>query len=1342
MENAQPKNKQEKQAAGFPLSSLQQGYLFGTQSAFDLHVATHTYYEFRLDSIDESRFQQALNILIQRHDALRAVINDDGNISVLTDIPPYTVTIDDLRALDSGQTQDRLAKTRHHFERANLDFHRWPCFEFRITRMSDCDHMHANFTPMFTDGVSVSRLLHELSLLYSGAALTPATSAFRYADYAWYREQQRQSTAFEKARAYWWQRLDSLPGGPELPVLEGRLHATRSRLVRRRVYIEEPHWQALKDNIAHFALKPTAVLLTLYAATIAHWSKTSHFCLTMLVQNRDRNFPDTEQAVASFASTVLVEVDFSQSRNFIGQVQQVQRQLFMDLMHAKICGLEILQERNREQHSMARAGSPVAFVSNLEARPDSRWENDLFHRNGRNLVHSSLETPQVYLDHQIAETQDNQLAINWDAMDEILPGGLADEMLATYHDLILTFARSQAQWQQPLRLDLPDRQQQLIDASNQTRVEFPKPLLHELFLEQQNHYADCPAVQAHDRTLTYRELAAYSQYVRERLEDSVAPNDLVAVFMHKGWQQIPAALGTTWSGAAYVPIDPGLPGNRIEYLFDTCNIRHVLTQNDYTQRPELQNLNIITLPDSLEETTLLSTDSNTARQDMADLAYVIFTSGSTGLPKGVMLNHEGPVNTILDINQKFAITESDRIFAISALSFDLSVYDLFGTLAAGGCIVIPDVTHLRDPSHWLDVLEEHQVTVWNSAPALMQMLVEYTQQTQRTLPASLRVIMMSGDWIPTWLPEAIHAQRPDISIYSLGGATEASIWSIYYPIRQVDKNWRSIPYGKALANQTMHVFDKHMQPRPFGVPGDIYIGGVGLAMGYWKNKDITDAAFVTHPLSGDRFYRTGDLGRYMSDGNIEFLGREDSQIKLQGYRVELGEIESILLQHEQVHHAVVMMHGDDHANRRLIAYVATGQSDISNEDIVRFASAQLPPYMVPAYFVLLEQLPVTVNGKIDRKHLPLPEQMQSSTHTSRPPAGETEMALAGIWIDVLDLNDTVSATASFFDLGGQSFLSVRLMLQIQNHFGITLPLATLIEADTIEKLAQRIDEHNQCDKPQADTPLVLLQKGQQHHPVFLIHPVGGNVLCYRGLVTHLKKMQTDFYGLQSFTGLAEEHNRLNLTEMAERYVDAIKDIHNGPFNIGGWSMGGVVASEMARQLVAQNETVAHLFMFDSPAPLVHTLPSEQDCLHWFFRDLLADDTDWLTEYMNSHADFNLRALLEFVIQQNRVAPGTQVEQLENIYQTFIHNLTALTEYQPTTIQSVEKLLLLRAADTPISELQRHPAAQQPDWGWSRYLDESLESVTIKSTPGDHYTIFNGQNLIQLTSTFSEWYRSE
>jgi amino acid adenylation domain-containing protein len=454
---------------------------------------------------------------------------------------------------------------------------------------------------------------------------------------------------------------------------------------------------------------------------------------------------------------------------------------------------------------------------------------------------------------------------------------------------------------------------------NATDAPVPAGLLHDGFVEQARLHGDRLAVVSGERRLSYAELEGRSRALAVELRAAgAAPNRLVAVVMDKGWEQVVAVLGITRAGGAYLPIDASLPAERIAQLLAAGQVELAVVQPAVEER--------LSWPAGIERIRIGADEPATdAAAELPaagpeDLAYVIFTSGSTGVPKGVMIDHRGALNTVVDVNQRYAVGPEDRVLGLSALNFDLSVYDIFGLLAAGGALVLPDAAASRDPEAWAALVAAERVTIWNSVPALLEMMAHYAADRGAERLASLRVAMLSGDWIPVTLPDRIRALVPGLGVHSLGGATEASIWSITSPIGEVPPSWTSIPYGVPMLNQRFHVLDERMAPRPEWVPGQLFIGGIGVAKGYWQDAEKTGASFVTHPRTGERLYRTGDLGRYLPDGNIEFLGREDFQVKVQGHRIELGEIESVLEQHPAVRNGVAAAVGERNA-RRLVAYV-------------------------------------------------------------------------------------------------------------------------------------------------------------------------------------------------------------------------------------------------------------------------------------------------------------------------------------------------------------------------------------------------------------------------------------
>jgi len=594
------------------------------------------------------------------------------------------------------------------------------------------------------------------------------------------------------------------------------------------------------------------------------------------------------------------------------------------------------------------------------------------------------------------------------------------------------------------------RADELAELANWNSTDRPRPSvrLESLFLAEAALRPTATALISADRQLTYGELDQRSAALAATLIGAGShPDRLVAVVMKRGWEQVVAVLGILRAGAAYLPIDPQWPRSRIHHLLDRGECDLVVTQPAVDQAlPWPEGVTRFVIDQSPVE---IPQPDRPAPGRPDDLAYVIFTSGSTGEPKGVAIDHRAVVNTVLDINERFAIGADDRLLALSSLGFDLSVYDIFGALAAGATLVIPEASASQDPARWAAWVDRAEVTVWNSVPAMLELLTDHAERTSSSL-ASLRIALLSGDWIPVSLPDRFRAAVPDAVVVSLGGATEASIWSISHPIDEVDPTWDSIPYGRPLDNQRFHILGPGLQPVPAGVPGELCIGGAGLARGYWRDDVRTAASFTRHPISGERIYRTGDLGRYDANGEIRFLGRRDDQVKIHGFRVEPGEVEAHLLTHPAVTNAAVVVRGG--RERRLAAYVVAPENAPTVGELRDYLADRLPRYLIPAVFVVVPELPLTANSKIDRAALP--ELSSARPNMSAPftlPSSEIEELLVKAWCDALGL-DSVGVEDNFFELGGDSLTTMRLAAQLHRR-DIEVTIGAIFEHPTIRELA-------------------------------------------------------------------------------------------------------------------------------------------------------------------------------------------------------------------------------------------------------------------------------------------------
>lgn len=991
----------------FPLTDVQQAYWIGRDGAFELgNVATHGYTEIDFVDLELERFERAWQKLIERHDMLRVIVQSDGQQRILKQVPQYKIEVIDLRGKDSEIVASELAKIREQLSHEILPADQWPLFKIQAAQLdNNKTRIFISVDILIGDDQSEELLNQEFVQLCQDPNLKLPPIELSFRDYVLAEIELRNSKIYRDSLEYWQKRLPNLPPAPELPLQKNLAAVEYPHFVRRQAKLEATIWQRLKVKASQANITPSGLLLAAFAEILTIWTKSRHFTLNLTLFNRLPLHPQVDRIVGYFTSLTLLEINNSGQDSFINRAKRIQKQFWEDMDCRYVSGVRVLRELARAQNRLSDTLMPVVFTSTLLNNTSSDSSASLPESSEDTLeTYSISQTPQVYLDHQISESK-GALDFNWDAVEELFPAGLLDDMFAAYCDFLERLANEDEIWQATTRQLLPPAQVKQLAEINSTEATLDKgELLHSLFFDRVALQPNQAAIITSDRTITYQELCDRANQLGQQLRQLGAkPNQLVGVVMEKGWEQVVAVLAILAAGAAYVPIDPELPQERRWHLIEQGNVQWVLTQSWLNTSLEWSD-GLVRLCVDTQEISNTSTLLEPV-QKADDLAYVIYTSGSTGVPKGVAIAHQGAVNTILDINKRFEVGDRDRVLAISSLSFDLSVYDIFGTLAVGGTIVIPEASANHSPEHWVKLIAQHRVTVWNSVPALMQMLVDYAKDRTNVALNSLRLALLSGDWIPLTLPNVIRTLTEEIQIISLGGATEASIWSIAYPITSVDSSWKSIPYGKPLTNQRFYVFDEMLEPCPIWVEGTLYIGGIGLAKGYWQDEDKTNSSFIIHPVTGERLYYTGDRGRYLPDGNIEFLGREDLQVKIRGYRIELGEIEAALEQHPDLKTAIVTTVGEQSERKTLAAYIVPKSDRVPDRDeLQKFLSTKLPRYAIPSSFIKMDNLPLSSNGKVDRRMLPIPEIDESKLEISFvEPRDSTEKTLAEIWTELLKI---------------------------------------------------------------------------------------------------------------------------------------------------------------------------------------------------------------------------------------------------------------------------------------------------------------------------------------------------
>ncbi|MEJ7779638.1 MAG: amino acid adenylation domain-containing protein [Daejeonella sp.] len=893
------------------------------------------------------------------------------------------------------------------------------------------------------------------------------------------------------------------------------------------------------------------------------------------------------------------------------------------------------------------------------------------------------------------------------------------KMACYYLQLLRSVAEMQTQKIGSLAM-LPKDEVLLLEKFNDTVTEYSsQKTIVDLFEDQVIKAPESIALVRHDLTLTYRSLNERSnKLARYLIGAGVKSGSNVGLITSRDFNMIIGMYAILKTGSAYVPIDPEYPADRQKYILNQSSASHVLTDADYPEVDLISDLKIINLSKAdLSEIP----DSNLGIPVQSNqLAYTIYTSGSTGVPKGVMIEHHSAVNLIEWVNRTFNINSNDRVLFITSMCFDLSVYDIFGLLSAGGAVVIANQHEVLDILKLKGFLIKHKITFWDSVPTTMNYLVkELRTAGDRFIQNSLRLVFLSGDWIPIQLPQEIKAYFPNAKVISLGGATEGTVWSNYYQADRLEPGWKSIPYGQPIANNFFYVLNEQLNAVPSGVTGELFIGGVGVARGYANDPDKTQHSFLPDPFNkklGGRMYRTGDLGRMMPDGNLEFLGRQDSQIKIRGYRVELGEIENVLNKSSLVNQAVVIAREDKDGNKNLMAFIVSNSDNFDRKEILAYLKSKLPEYMIPVVLEELKQFPLTSNGKIDKKALLDLETTDHKSNQYTAPQNEPQLKLAEIWQEILGV-ERVGIHDNFFELGGHSLMAVRMITKLETEIGIQLPLSILFKYPTISSLLSSIYV-NRSDLESQWKSLVPIKDSGTKLPIYIIHGSGLNVLNFSNIAKYVDAEQPVF-GLQAKGLSGAEDPMDDMKEIAKSYIKEILE-HNpsGPYAIAGYSFGGYVAVEMRNQLEQMGKNVKMLAIFDTnavdsdhyrkwPHNMWIKIKSQGPKFKWILESLFSRPLTTI-----NYQSFLLLTAVKTAVNKltgiKTIDPNTFYTRLDKIN---AKHLYAFQNYALTPFNDTVHLFRAKERIYFVNDFQY--------LGWRKYAQKG---VKIYEVPGDHKTM--------------------
>jgi amino acid adenylation domain-containing protein len=1328
--------------ACFPLSFAQQRLWFLDRlrpgsSAYNVAEA------LRLSGpLNPAALGAAVAAVLDRHEVLRVTfaLTAEDPVQLVGPVPSSPLSRLDLASLPAAAGESELLRLVSEEAGRPFDLARGPVSRFHLVRLGPEDHgFLITLHHIVADAGSMEILFGELRAHYPAfvrrrPAPLPAL-AVQYTDFA---EWQRNWVAGERLKRQldWWrERLADAPAALLLPTDHPRPSLPTGGGARLHLTVSEATGAALTALAASAGVSSYMLLLAAFAALLARSTGEDDLLVGAPVANRSR--PELEGAIGFFVNTVVLRIDLKGEPSFGALLARVRETCLSAFANADLPFERIVEEVQPDRDpartplfqtlfslqmgapSVGGGLAPGVAVSrlNLVSR-SAKFDLELVMIELGGRFYGSLEYSTELFD----TTTIARLVKRFDKL-------LAEVASAGETPLCDLFL-----------LDAAERQQILREWND---AAFPAIRLDSLparFAEQAARQPDAVALIVGGREVAYGELAGLADRLASRLRGAgVGAEVRVALCLERSAAMVVAVLAVWQAGGAYVVLDPGLPPERAAALLADSGVVAVLTCRIWRGRFAAFSGTVFCLDDEPPAEIVAGEPWLGDLPGLDTLAYVVYTSGSTGRPKGVLTTHGGLATYLLPLLDRYGLGPGDRVLQLPSLVFDASVRDLFGPLAAGATVVLAGPEQARDAAALLDLIAKWRITrLLSVVPTLLRELVAAAPGNRDdggdgTPLGAVETLLASGEQL-LWVDcrRAWEVFGDGVEIVNQYGPTECTMTSSHHRLAGASRatlaataGRSEVSIGRPLPSRRFYLLDPRLHPVPSGSLGDVYIGGPGMARGYLNRPDLTAAAFLPDPFGppGERLYATGDRARYRADGNLEFLGRSDQQVKIRGLRVEPGEVEAALAGLPGVRQAAVVVAGAAVAagsDGRLVAYLVADRDRLPvPTELHQLLAGRLPEAMVPSAFVVLDALPLTPTGKVDRRNLAAREPERRAAPV--PPSTPVELELLRLWEELLP-ERTIGVRDSFFELGGHSLLAVRLMTRIERRFGRALPLAVLFAGATIESLARAL----QTGSP-AVSPRVEIQRGADgHRPLFLVHPAGGTALCYVPLARHLGPAQPVF-GLEDPNFERREEPRFVIPEMAALYLAAVREVQpRGPYRLGGWSLGGVLAQAMACQLEAAGEEVEHLLLVDTRSPVLLDAEREgelleTDLLLWFAANLrLAVRRD---EVESLPVPERFPSVLARAQAAGRLPADLEPARAHRIFEIFRTEMSSERGYQPGFCRC--RIALFRAAVGAEEDRRR---GDDHSLGWHGISSSGLD---VEIIPGTHQTLIDEPHVLTL-----------
>jgi len=1295
---------------------------------FDQLEPQHPFYNLPVAAsvvgpLDEAAFEESLQQLARRHETLRTVfpIHQGRPLRKVVQDAEVPIRRVDLRSIAEDQREEELQRLLREEARRPFNLAAGPLFRCVLYRLGEEEHvvllaMHH----IVCDGWSVGVILREWAVLYRAvqrgwkSPLPPLE--IDYADFAAWQQRHVAGEVLDEELSYWKQRLGDLPPALELPTDRPRPTRRSFEGACRPIEMSDALCRRLGEFARREGTTPFVVLLAAYKAILHRYCRQDDITVGTVVANRTR--PELENLVGFFANTLALRTDVSGDPTFRELIDRVSEVALGAFSHQELPFAKLVEALAPERHQNQSPLFQAAMI--LENMPLK-----LSSASGLTVESIPIDNGTSKYDLTlIFSEQDGRLVGRLEYATALFDAATIDRMIASYLAALEAALADQDLRISELPVPAERERRQLLEAWNDTRLELPDvDCLHQLIEAQVERTPDAVAITYEGRSLTYREIDSRANQLAHYLQTlGVGPDVLVGLHHQRLPEVVVAMLAVLKAGGAYVPLDPSLPPERLALMIENASPGVLLTRAAVRDGLPPTDTKVVCLETVRDQIDRMPTDPPECRATKENLAYVIYTSGSTGVPKGVMIPHGGVINCVTSFARRPGLRADDVLLATTTISFDIAVLELLLPLAVGARIALATRETATNGERLAAMIHKEKATVFQATPTSYRMLLATGWRPEGELR-----LWCGGEAMTVDLAEQLLDGAAEL--WNVYGPTETTIWSTIARVTEPEQA-RSI--GRPIANTQIYVLDANNRPAPVGVMGELYIGGLGLARGYYQRPDLTESRFTTNPFGsrpGERMYRTGDIARWRGDGTLEFFGRSDDQVKIRGHRIEPGEIVTVLREHPGVRQAAVVPREAGCGEKRLVAYlVLAEQSATDPESLIAelrsHLKAKLPEYMVPAAFMVLDDLPRTPQGKLDRRALPAPQsdRAERSSECVAPRDGE-EALVASVWEELLKVSP-VGVTDDFFSLGGHSLLAVQVTAEIERRTGRRLPIAALFQEPTVEHLARLLRMPEKCPPEES---LVPLSRQGNKRPFFCVHPAGGTVFCYRPLA---ERLGTDrpFYALQAVgvDGLRPPHEQAE--EMAAHYIEAIRTVQpRGPYLLGGWSLGGILAFEMARQLSKEGEKVELLALFDSGAMPADRTADYEDFLRMVGDFFPHEENLPLEDLQAMTPEEQLDYFVHRAAQIGLVAADGQQEAARNVFEVFKSCMKVLLEYRPQPYSG--KITLFRAErDTSAFD------ARDPQLGWRPFAAEGVE---VHHVPGDHAHMVDEPNVSVLAERLRE-----